>query len=71
MSRHLYRTTLRPASGGGLPPGVRWEYVEAPAMPGLANRPDLPTSVHRYGIVSTDRELTAVEMFQFDIAKES
>ena len=65
MSRNLYRTTLRPASGGGMPPGVKWAYVEAPAMFGLANRPDLPTSIHRYGVVSTDRELTVVKHCQY------
>lgn len=69
MTKHLYRTTLRPASGGGMPPGVRWTYVEAPAMLGLANRIDLPTSAYRYGVVSTDRELTAEEMHHFDIVK--
>lgn len=61
-----YRTTLRPAGFGGMPAGVRWEYVEAP--PDLAgDRPDLPRSSWRYGVVSTDRALTAGEMAHFDI----
>jgi hypothetical protein len=61
------RTTLRPASFGGLPAGVGWNYVEAPAMFGLANRPDLPTSRHPYGVIETDRELTPAELAHFDI----
>lgn len=69
-STHLYRPTLRPASYGGMPQGVCWAYVEAPAMHGLANRPDLPTSRHLYGVISTDRALTAAECKQFDMAKE-
>jgi len=71
MTKQLwrYRTTLRPASGGGMPPGVRWDYVEAPAMFGLAKRPDLPTSQYRYGVVCTDRELSAAERTHFDIVR--
>ncbi len=31
-------------------------------MEGLANRPDLPRSAHRYGVIRLDRKLTAEEM---------
>ncbi len=62
-----YRTTLRPASGGGVPEGVHWNYVEAPSMPDLANRPDLPVSRYRYGVIETDRPLTEAELSHFDI----
>lgn len=61
-----YRTTLRPAAFGGMPSGVRWDYIEAPAD--IAhNRRDLPLSTHRYGVVRTERPLTAAEMEHFDI----
>jgi hypothetical protein len=63
----LYCPQLRPASGGGVPPGVRWDYAEAPTMYGLANRPDLPMSTLRYGVIYTDRELTAEECAHFDL----
>jgi hypothetical protein len=62
-----YRPTLRPASGGGVPAGVRWDYVEAPAMHGLANRPDLHLSPFRYGVICTDRKLTSEECSHFDL----
>ncbi len=64
-----YRTTLRPAGGGGLPPGVRWQYVELPtdfAGPALRN-PPVPFSRHLYGVVETDRELTPAELEHFSI----
>ena len=62
-----YRTTLRPASFGGLPDGVTYRYIEAPAMPGLYAGFDLPQSRHRYGVIETDRELTPQELHHFDI----
>ncbi len=68
---YRYRTTLRPASGGGVPLGVRWEYVEAPAMTALCIRHDLPLSRHRYGVIATDRALTAEELDHFDIVEAS
>lgn len=64
---NLYRTTIRPAHGGGVPAGLRWEYIEAPAMHGLVNRPDLPVSQHRYGVIRTERPLTVEEREHFDI----
>ena len=64
---HAYRPLLRPAGYGTLPPGVRWEYVETPAMHGLANRPELPRSMHTYGVIVTDRALTAEERERFDL----
>jgi hypothetical protein len=61
-----YRTTLRPASGGGLPADLGWRYVEAPSG-FFINRPDLPTSRYLYGVIETDRELTPAELDHFDI----
>lgn len=64
-----YRTTLRPASFGGVPSGIGWRYVEAPAdllLPG-AMPASMPRSRHRYGVIETDRELTPAELEHFDI----
>ncbi len=62
-----YIPLLRPASFTTLPQGVTWGYVEAPAMQGLAKRPDLPTSTHRYGVIETSRPLTKGEEHTFDL----
>lgn len=67
QSHHLYVPLLRPASRWTLPDGVQWEYVEAPAMHGLADRPDLPQSPYRYGAILLSRELTAEELAHFDL----
>jgi hypothetical protein len=67
MTRTFYRTTLRPAGFGGLPPGVSYEYAEAPTMPGLCGNLNIPTSRYRYGVVRLSRELTPEEMEHFDI----
>ncbi len=64
---NTYRPMLRPASSGSLPSGVAWDYVEAPYMHGLANRPDLPTSKYRYGVIQTDRPLTPEELATCDL----
>jgi hypothetical protein len=67
---NLYATTLRPAGGGGVPPSVRFTYVNAPwdgrlyyGIDGIA----VPTGAYRYGVVATDRPLTAEELDHFDI----
>lgn len=65
-----YRTTLRPAHGGGLPYGVTYRYVELPPN-GSVSIPGLPSSRHRYGVVETDRELTPAELDHFDILEVS
>ena len=65
-SDFLYRPTLRPAYSGGMPPGVKWEYVEAP-FDLHGKRADIPASKHRYGLVKTSRELTADEIEHFDL----
>lgn len=64
---HRYIPLLRPAGFATLPSGLRWDYVEAPAMPGLCRRDDIPLSAHRYGIIATDRALTADERDRFDL----
>lgn len=64
-----YRTTLRPAGGGGLPWGLKWTYAELPsdAFDLHARLPHMPVSRYRYGVVETDRELTPDELRHFDI----
>ena len=63
-----YVPLLRPASRATLPADIGWNYLEAPQMFGLANRPDLPQSAHRYGVIETTRPLTDAELKHFDIA---
>lgn len=62
-----YIPFLRPAGFATLPEGVKWSYVEAPLMYGLYTRGDLPQSRHKFGIIETDRELTAAEIDHFDL----
>ncbi len=64
---YLYRPMYRPAGFATLPPGLSWNYAEAPAMYGLANRPDLPQSRHTFGIISTERQLTDAECRTFEL----
>lgn len=65
--KHSYRLLYRPASFSTLPPGLVWEYAEAP--PELADRrPDLPRSRHPFGVIRC-RELTADEMRDFEIVE--
>lgn len=61
---------LRPASFVTLPPGLAWEFVEMP--PDIAHqRPDLPRSVHRFGVIATVRPLTDEELERYDIDVDS
>lgn len=66
---HHYIPRLRPAGFATLPHGVKWDYVEAPQMEGLANRPELPRSRHRYGVISTDRALTDDELERHELGE--
>jgi hypothetical protein len=62
-----YYNRLRPV-GLGTIPKVGWAWVEQPASE--AFRPinsDLPISTYRYGVYSTDRPLTADELYAFEI----
>lgn len=63
-----YRTTLRPPAFGGLPQGVAWKYVEAPPD-GRKYPGNIPVSKHLYGVIETDRPLTASELDHFDIER--
>lgn len=67
MATHYYIPRLRPASHATLPAGVRWGYHCAPAIYGIAHRPDLPQSRHPYGEIFTDRALTLEECDRFDL----
>lgn len=66
-TRHRYIPRLRPAGRATLPAGVQWGFLKAPAIEGLANRPDLPRSRHPYGEIYTDRALTLEECDRFDL----
>jgi hypothetical protein len=62
-----YRMMYRPAGFATLPGNLRWDYVEAPQIFGLCGRRDLPPSRHTFGVIETDRPLTAEEMETFEI----
>lgn len=67
MYKNFYRPVFRPPGFATLPHGLRWEYIEVPLA--LAyNRPELPVSRYTYGIIATDRPLTAQERSTFDLA---
>jgi hypothetical protein len=62
-----YRPKYRPAGYATLPSGIYWHYVEAPAdgsRPGLMG---VPTSRHCYGVIATNRALSAEECSTFDL----
>lgn len=57
---YRYAPLYRPPNSATLPAGLAWAYVELPRV-GHVNRPDLPMSSHLYGVISTERRLTAEE----------
>ena len=62
-----------PETGKFLHPARRplsWNYVEIPSEY-AADRPDLPISRHRFGIIATTRQLTAKERYTFDLEQVS
>lgn len=65
-----YYTRLRPV-GLGTIPKVGWSWVEQPALEMF--RPVgsiLPISSRRYGVFTTERPLTADEMYAFEISED-
>lgn len=64
---HKYQPLLRPAGFATLP-NVGWDFVERPD-PRIqdVNRPELPRSAHRYGVIATDRPLTTLECELYDL----
>lgn len=65
MANH-YRMLYRPAYSAALPPGLKWEYVEAP--PNIAHRRlDIPCSWYQFGVFKTDRPLTEYELEAYQI----
>lgn len=66
---HLYRPKYRPAGFATLPRGVVWEYAERPAMHGLCARNDIPASSHQFGIIRTDRALSADEIATYELER--
>ena len=68
--KNMYEPKLRPAYYGGMPPGVKWEYVAAP-WDLAGRRSDLPRAKNRYGVVKTERPLTKKEYEHFDLSPVS
>lgn len=66
---YLYRPLLRPASFCTLPSGLEWNYIEIPRgdYDLATRRPELPMSRHPHGIIATTRQLTARELYDFDL----
>lgn len=65
---NVYRPLLRPASAFTLPK-VGWTFVQSPWD--LAHvRTDLPRCDTRYGLIETDRPLTAEECEAFSLKHE-
>ena len=62
-----YTMQFRPAGWTSLPPGLEWELVEAPDPAIIASRWGLPQSQHRYGVFTTSRPLTDVELTDYQI----
>ena len=61
-----YRMLYRPAGFATLPSKLGWEYVEVP--PGHPNPFGLPVSHWMYGVIATERPLTADELQSYEIA---
>ena len=69
LTTYRYRPMLRPAGFATLPSGLKWEFVEAPWD--LAHiRTDLPRGDTRYGLIETERPLTADECDRFSLKYE-
>jgi hypothetical protein len=65
---NTYRPTIRPAAMVSLPAGVKWEFIQAPWD--IAHvRIDLPRCDTRYGLIATDRPLTADECEHFSLKR--
>jgi hypothetical protein len=62
--RYLYRPLYRPASFATVPKG--WDYVEAPAQ-FAPNRTDIPRSMHKFGIIAYDHQLTDDEVSRYEL----
>ena len=66
---NTYRPLRRPASMVSLPAGVAWSFVAAPWD--LAHvRTDLPRGDTRFGLIATDRALTAEECESYELKHE-
>lgn len=62
-----YTMQFRPPGFETLPPGVMWEWVEAPTLDFVRVHPSIPRSKHRFGVFTTDRPLTKKEMADFQV----
>ena len=65
-AENTYKMKHRPPSSSTLPDGLKWDYAELP-RDFAGNRPDLKTSQHQFGVIKTDRPLTASEMRAFEM----
>jgi hypothetical protein len=65
-SWYRYIPLLRPATFGALPSGVKWDYAERPTSFPM-NRPDLPLSTHRFGVIVIDQKLPDDRARYFDL----
>jgi hypothetical protein len=64
----IYKMRYRPAGFATLPSRLGWSYVEAPARADVGvRRPDLPVSRYPFGTFTTERDLTAEELRDFEI----
>lgn len=54
-----YTPKYRPPQFSGLPKG--WELLATPSDRAGLNRPDLPTSRHRFGVIGYAEQLTKEE----------
>ena len=63
---HRYAMLYRPAGFATLPPRLQWSYAEAPHDIAF-QRPDLPLSTYRHGVILTDRILTDAEVATYQL----
>lgn len=60
-----YSLKYRPPQFSWLPEG--WELLETPHDRGGINRPDLPTSTFRFGVIGLTQQLTTDEREQYEL----
>lgn len=65
MRYHAYRLLYRPPSTFTVPTG--WTLLEKPPDAYHINRPDLPFSKHRFGVVGYERQLSADEVEKWEL----
>lgn len=61
----LYTPKYRPPAFAGLPRG--FELIETPQDRTGYNRPDLPTSQHRFGVIGWSERLSTEDVEKFQL----